>query len=1490
MANDYVDFLDQQPASSDAEDLKKSSLYQSNQRLRIENISSQSDVHGGGSNILIKEEHHDVESPNLQLPESADGKSQDLLRTGEIPVSNPSLPDNFQDHVQITSDRGATQSPDTHIPGRTIRGLDDKPADIVVKQNSFQGQIHTVEPTSTHKQEVFTQVKEVAVDIYQSPSISIFGPTAVNTQEDTSFGLSLSYTYSSKLPITGIEAIIRGLPTYFVITKTIGVLTTILVTEPDGSYHIDVNDLAYININPPANYSGETTFQAYITGTTQDGVVLVSPSLPITTTVIAVADQPVATSANITGTEDITTGLNNSFTATSPDAIGVGLYGSEVISAKLDGIPANIKLYYEGSSGTYLSQDSSGNWIVDPARLSLVRFETPENYKGIFTVTYEVTSTEPSNGDSKSISQTFDVTINPVADGIGGYISTNLSGSENTIISSSPSSHAIELVLSDPSETIHVSLSGISSGATIQGYDGTSYNSTTSTGTVDISSWGRIVVESGVTKWILDQINVTPKTYSDVDLDLQISAFTTDSGAGQTVTSPPITFDIPVTVLAVAQPAQVSPLSNIVINTNGSWTYSFTEDQGASKIAAFHVALTDTDGSEILTTNISDIPTGTIIIQTDSLGNTLASSDGVQTSFTLNIPMNGDIYLKVISPTNSSDDFVLNLNVQTQETNPDNSQVDVRYNTTVIPIDVIIAAKADLAAITVSVDNVDHSSNFATTINEHIPTETYTPVTFSFTANSTDLVDSTDTNAGPETITSITLTGLAMGTVIESSYINGGTYTVITSGDIISFDLPPGQTSISGTYTITPPLFYESSISALLSVTTTEPTNGDSITSTITQTIGIDPVATTPIISVQPTYIINEDPAANSPYQSITFNTNDITTDDLHVTLSGLEPGSVIRSVANSAIMLTVAADGTVTLTDQNWPDLYSTPGHLTDSGTISFRITPPENYSSTSPSTITVTATAFDGTDTASTTSSFEFSVNPVADLLNNPTATTTNIVEPASYSNLTLTLPLTDIDGSESITSATLQGVPDGYEIKVQDTFGGWHNATLVPDGAGYNSASLLDFGNLIGDNIYVQIYPVDTAKGDVLLTALIVNTDTGVTTDTHSTIVPITFNIEQVLDGAIATPTLATGNEDSYIQLDLGLTISDPTEYFSHLTISNIPAGGGIYIENTPSVFTPVTGGDLVAAGWTTNSHVYYLPPTNDNTSANLSVDYQVTEPYGPNGAIQSTLDHNTIGVTVYGQADTPTITADNVNYFADTSTSLGLSFTTTDNDGSEHYSFTLAVTGSGADWLLTDGSNTISPSTSSTSGADTTNTYIFSGANAVSTLESLHLDPNTTGGTFSFNLITTVTENDYATYNQPGGEAQFTNSFTADQISARMASPSSSSEDVILDINHYITNINNSDFVTITGFTSNTDFYSVDSGGHETLLGMTGADGSIILNGSQVNGSSGHELYYDNMGGHNTIDMSVNINQGNTYEVYTFHVDQHTGVLSDPVMVH
>ncbi len=1284
MAHNDLDYLNNlpQPTPADDDELKKSNLYQSSQRLRVENISSQSDTHGGGGNILTKESAPPVESVVAQLPESVQVKSETIVANSAIPVSNPTLPETLKDRAQAAVERGIVQAADTHLPGKTTHGADEKLAEIVVHQNQFQQESRpALSPPPQPKEEAHTQVKVEQIDTYESPKINILGQSTISAEEDTSFGLSFSYTTSAKggMDSDSITVIIRGLPDEFIVTKLDANNNLIVLTrQADGSYAVDIDDLPYISVHPPENYSGDVTFQAYITGVTADGVTLVSSSLAVTVTVVAVADTPTATVHNLTGTEDSTTavGFDTSFSATSDDAIGTGIYGSEVITAVLKGVPANVKLYYEGSSGEYLSKDSQGNWIVDPAKLSLVRFDFPENYKGKFTVTLLVTSTEPSDGDSKSVAETFTVTIYPVADGIGGYIAQSLSGNENTAISSSSSNHAVEIIITDPSETLHVTLDSLPSGVTVTLLDGTVYHST-GTGNIDITSWGHIIVENGVTKWVIDQLSATSVTNSDADFTLHISAYTTDSGAGQTVTSATTTIDIPVTVLAVAQPAEVYTLSGAVSHADGSWSYHLTEDLGASKTLAFHVGLTDTDGSEILTAVLNDIPTGTTIIQVDQSGHVLATNNGTDTSLTLVATSDGNVYLKIIPPANSSDDFVLNLVVQTQETNADDSQVAVRYNDTVIPIDVVVSAKADLPDVHVAVNNGDYTSDFAVTIKEHIESQTYTPVTFSFTANSTDFVDSKDPNAGPETITSITITGLPSGTVITSDYIEGGSYTVTTAGDVITLTIPAGQTAISGTYSITPPTNYEGTIAAVLSVTSTEPTNGDSITNVITQTINIDPIATTPSITLtQSTYAITEDPnlAHTTPY-TISFNTLDSTTDDLQITLSGFEPGTIIQSTTYPIVKLTVDAYGNVTLTSTNWPDLHTASGNLVDLGTVSFYVTPPENYSSSSIETITVTATAIDGTDRASTSGSFDYIVSPVADPLNNPTASATNVDPAHDASTLTINLPLSDTDGSESITSALLQGIPDGYTIKVLDHYNNWVDVTLTSMENGYNKIDLASYIN--NNQVIVQVYPPNGTTGTIHLELVATNTDVGIdangdpTSSTNLTNIPIQFDVVQ----AYSTPTTTSGNEDTNIPINLGITVGDGI-HVSSLVITNDATDlkGTIYLDadGTGTTLTLVAyDTDLVTAGWTSASKLYYVPNQNDSTNANLTIDYKVSDSNGNQYDTDFTNTINVIVAPVADDLDSPSITAANVGH-NDTYSSVTISLPLTDTDGSESIS--------------------------------------------------------------------------------------------------------------------------------------------------------------------------------------------------------------------------
>ncbi|MCG6651856.1 hypothetical protein GHT87_15670, partial [Acinetobacter baumannii] len=190
-----------------------------------------------------------------------------------------------------------------------------------------------------------------------------------------------------------------------------------------------------------------------------------------------------------------------------------------------------------------------------------------------------------------------------------------------------------------------------------------------------------------------------------------------------------------------------------------------------------------------------------------------------------------------------------------------------------------------------------------------------------------------------------------------------------------------------------------------------------------------------------------------------------------------------------------------------------------------------------------------------------------------------------------------------------------------------------------------------------------------------------------------------IKPVADG-INTLSLngrAIGLEDTPIPLSITPRSSDPSETFN-ITISDIPAGAKIIYDGVEQT---ITNSSVTISNFSTSTPLTITPPFNSNVNFTLSVTATATDG-SDTSASSSPLS---IPVTVYGVADTPTITLKDY----DSNQSGVQSYTTTEanldgtaqhkvslsnlienvssidnTDGSE--SFTLRITGLAKDFNL------------------------------------------------------------------------------------------------------------------------------------------------------------------------------------------------------------
>lgn len=141
---------------------------------------------------------------------------------------------------------------------------------------------------------------------------------------------------------------------------------------------------------------------------------------------------------------------------------------------------------------------------------------------------------------------------------------------------------------------------------------------------------------------------------------------------------------------------------------------------------------------------------------------------------------------------------------------------------------------------------------------------------------------------------------------------------------------------------------------------------------------------------------------------------------------------------------------------------------------------------------------------------------------------------------------------------------------------------------------------------------------------------------------------------------------GLEDTPIPLSITPRSSDPSETFN-ITISDIPAGAKIIYGGVEQT---ITNGSVTISNFSTSTPLTITPPFNSNDNFTLSVTATTTD----GSVISASSSPLSIPVTVYGVADTPTVTLKD----HDSNQSGVQSYTTTEAnlDGTAQHKVTLS----------------------------------------------------------------------------------------------------------------------------------------------------------------------------------------------------------------------
>jgi Ca2+-binding RTX toxin-like protein len=259
-------------------------------------------------------------------------------------------------------------------------------------------------------------------------------------EEDGSVALSLTLDGASDSPMLAVSVTLSGVPEGAVLTASDG--TAFPGGAPISLTPAQLGDLS-IALAPDSDE--DFTLTATVESENRLTGDQAGSTLTGTVSVAGVADDPIVTVSNGSGTEDVAIGLSVAVAAGDAD-------GSEALTVALQGLPVGSIL--TAADGTLLDPND-----IPVEALSGLTLQPPLNYSGSLALTVIATSAE--DGDSATVSQSFTVDIAGVADAPSLDVESALVGEEGDAL---PLSISAALSDTDGSESLTVTVTGLPQG------------------------------------------------------------------------------------------------------------------------------------------------------------------------------------------------------------------------------------------------------------------------------------------------------------------------------------------------------------------------------------------------------------------------------------------------------------------------------------------------------------------------------------------------------------------------------------------------------------------------------------------------------------------------------------------------------------------------------------------------------------------------------------------------------------------------------------------------------------------------------------------------------------------------------------------------------------------------------------------------------------------------------------------------------------------
>ncbi len=404
----------------------------------------------------------------------------------------------------------------------------------------------TVTATSTENAngDTANSNKTIAVTITAVADAPTLAVADASGNEDTPIPLTIGATLVDADGSEAISALeVGAIPVGATITDGTNSFTA---TAGNTSVNIASWNLNSLSITPVEHSDANFTLTVAATSTENTNGDTATTNETIDVTLTAVADAPSLAVSNATGNEDTPIAVTIGATLVDAD-------GSEVISSlEVGDIPVGVTITDGNNSFTATSGNTSVDlldWNLNALSLTLVEHDASN-----FTLSVAATSTENANGDVAVTNAAIEVTVIPVADA-PTLATADASGLEDTAI---PLTIGALLVDADGSEVLSaLLLEGLPIGSLLS--DGTnSFEASSGDTSVDILTWN------------ISQLTITPPENDTSDINLQVTAFSTENENGDTASTPG---DILVTITPVNDAPTIT--SPNIVTTNEDEPFNF---------------------------------------------------------------------------------------------------------------------------------------------------------------------------------------------------------------------------------------------------------------------------------------------------------------------------------------------------------------------------------------------------------------------------------------------------------------------------------------------------------------------------------------------------------------------------------------------------------------------------------------------------------------------------------------------------------------------------------------------------------------------------------------------------------------------------------------------------------------------------------------------------------------------------------------------------